>query len=231
MRCSLPRDCRQRLLDTFRACRTGGVCITKQLKIMLTERELDDANAYGEFLRVAIHEKEMPASARVRASGGCLLIAQDHHHAILVLFGAKLYASAFALIRIAFEAYVRGEWLSVCATEEQVEKFMDGKEPPKIGVLLEALEKTPAFQEQVLSRIKKQSWDAMCAYTHTGGLHVQRWITADGIEPNYSREEVLEVLKFADIIVSLSVLGALTLAGDDQTAQVVFNHYKARMGE
>lgn len=71
----------------------------------------------------------------------------------------------------------------------------------------------------------------MCSYTHTGGLHVQRWITADAIEPNYSKEELLEALRFADIIASLSVLGVLTLANDDKMAQKVLDRYKARMEE
>lgn len=198
---------------------------------MLTDQEINAANEYGEFLRLAVHEKQMPANARVRASGGCLIITQDHHHAIVVLLTARLYASAFALVRVAFEAYVRGEWLNLCATDTEVERFLNAKEPPKIGVLLDDLEKTPAFQDQVLSRIKKQSWDTMCSYTHTGGLHVQRWITADALEPNYSRDELLEVLQFADTIVSLSVLGVLALAGDEEAAQKVLNRFKVRMGE
>jgi len=198
---------------------------------MLSDSELNAANAYGEWLRLAVHERELPANPRVQAAGGCLAIAQDHHHAIVVLLDSRLYASVFALVRIAFEAYVRGEWLGLCATDAAVKKFLRGKEPPKIDVLLEALEKTPAFQEQALSRIKKRTWRAMCSYTHTGGLHVQRWITADAIEPNYSKEELLEALRFADIIASLSVLGVLTLANDDEMAQKILDRYKARMKE
>lgn len=138
---------------------------------MFSANELNAANAYGEWLRVVVHERALPANPRVKASGGCLAIAQDHHHAIVVLLDSRLYASVFALVRIAFEAYVRGEWLGLCATDAEVEKFLSGKERPKIGILLEALEKTPAFQDQALSHIKKRTWDAMCAYTHTGGLH------------------------------------------------------------
>jgi hypothetical protein len=56
----------------------------------------------------------------------------------------------------------------------------------------------------------------MCDYTHTGGLHVQRWNTSDAIEPNYDDAEILEVLKFAELIGSLSVIGLAQLAGDDE---------------
>lgn len=196
---------------------------------MLSDNQLNAANAYGEWLRLAVHERELPSNPRVRASAGCLAIAQDHHHAIVVLLDARLYASTFALVRVAFEAYVRGEWLALCATDTEVRKFLKGKEPAKIDTLLEALEATPTFQEQALSRIKKRTWKSMCAYTHTGGLHVQRWNTADAIEPNYSVEELLEALRFADIIASLSVLGVVTFMDDEVLAQKVLDRFKTRM--
>jgi hypothetical protein len=205
------------------------------LEVMLTDNELNAATAYGEWLRLAVHERELSASQRVRAAAGCLAIAQNHHHAIVVLLHSRLYASVLALVRVALEAYVRGEWLWLCATDAEVRRFLKGREPPGINLLLEALEKTPAFQEQALSKIKKRIWKSMCGYTHTGGLHVQRWMTADGIEPNYSKEELLEALlealRFADIVASLSVLGVLTIANDDVTAQKVLDRYKARMEE
>jgi hypothetical protein len=134
-------------------------------------------------------------------------------------------------VRVAFEAYVRGEWLALCATDTEVRNFLKGKEHAKIDALLEALEETPTIQEQALSRIKKRTWKSMCAYTHTGGLHVQRWNTADAIEPNYPVEELLEALQFADIIASLSVLGVVTFMDDEVLAQKVLDRFKARMAE
>ena len=111
-----------------------------------------------------------------------------------------------------------------------IKQFWSGKEPPKIDKMLADLEATSSFKEKVLSQIKKRSWKAMCSYTHTGGLHVQRWNTADGIEPNFSREEVLEVMKFAETIGSLSVIGIARLANDDELAANTLNGYKKRVG-
>ena len=68
----------------------------------------------------------------------------------------------------------------------------------------------------------------MCAYTHTGGLHVQRWITAESIEPSYSSEEIAEVLFFAELIGTLAVLGFATLRNDDRLGKHVFNAYQKR---
>lgn len=69
---------------------------------MLSDAQLNAANAYGEWMRLAIHERELPGSLRVRAACGCLATAQDHHHAIIVLLDSRLYASVLALVRVAF---------------------------------------------------------------------------------------------------------------------------------
>lgn len=190
--------------------------------------ELESANVFGEFLRLAVHEKPLPATPRVQAAAGCLIIAQDHHHAIVVLLG---YASVFALIRIQFEAYIRGEWLSVCATDLEVTKFLRGDEPLKLTAMISALERTTAFQDQILSKIKTTSWASMCGYTHTGGLHVQRYLTTDSIESSFAWTEILEVLNFSEIIVSLSVMGVLLLAQDETGAISIMERFKARMLE
>ena len=134
-------------------------------------------------------------------------------HKIIMLLGARLYASCFALLRVAFEAYVRGEWLALCTTDTQVQKFLGGWEPPNIDKMLGALARKNAFEDGRLSLIKNRNWKALCGYTHTGGIQVQRWNTSDGIEANYSTAELLEVLRFAEIVATLSVLGVLVLGG------------------
>lgn len=186
----------------------------------------DFLNAIG----AAIHECDLPATSRVRAAASCLAIAQDHHHGIVVLLDHHRYASAFALVRVALEAYVRGEWLAACASEDQVDDFWKGEEPPRFGELLTQLEATETFEEMVLSKIKKNRWRQMCAYTHTGGLHVQRWNTKSGIEPNYSEQEIREVLSFAETIGALAVIGVASLANDVSAANGVLEQFRRRMG-
>lgn len=186
---------------------------------------------YLNWLGSCIHECDLPANDRVRAAVSCLAIAQDHHHGILILIDHERYASAFALLRVAFEAYVRGEWLAACATDEEVHSFIHGKEPPKFRLLLERLEKTEGFQQQVLSMIKAHAWDAMCAYTHTGGLHIQRWNSAEAIEPQYEEQEIREVLSFAETIGSLAVIGVAKVADDVDAARKVLDGYKLRIAK
>jgi hypothetical protein len=157
-----------------------------------------------------------------------LALAQEHHYSIVFLVENHLRGSAFALVRPAFEAYIRGEWLALCATDTIVESFWAGGKPPKIDKLLAELEQTPAFSENVLSSIKARSWRAMCDYTHTGGRHIQRWNSAYAIEANYDDGETLEVLSFSAIIGSLSVLGLATLAGNNELALRVLEKVRQR---
>ncbi|NKE65362.1 hypothetical protein RAMLITH_05975 [Ramlibacter sp. RBP-2] len=196
---------------------------------MATTFKLDSgAVDYLNWIGRSIHECDLPANSRVRAAASCLAIAQDHHHAIVVLLDHSLFASSLSLVRCEFEAYVRGEWLALCATDDEVEAFTQGAEPPPMRTLLEQLEQTPAFSAKVLSKIKANAWKAMCAYTHTGGLHIQRWVTEEAIEPNYSADEIQEVLSFAETVGSLAVVGVAYLANDDKVAESVLAKFTER---
>ena len=186
------------------------------------------AAEYMEWLRVAQHERKLPANDCTRAAVPCFGIAQDHHHAIVVLLRNRLYASCFALVRVAFEAYIRGEWLATCATDAELQRFLQNHEPPPLNCLIAKIEEKPDFSHGVLSAIKRQHWSSMCAYTHTGGLHVQRWITADAIEPSYTPEEIQEVLFFAELIATMAALGFADLAADEALAKSIAIHFQAR---
>lgn len=197
---------------------------------MISAERIHDAGSYVEWLRLAVHEKSLPANNRTRAAGSCFAIAQDHHHSIILLVEHDLFASSFALLRSEFEAYVRGQWLAHCASDAEIEKYIQGWEPPRIDELLTAVEQTPGFSEKVLSRVKAQGWKTMCAFTHTGSLHVQRWNTCDGIEPNYTPDEVLEALAFAEAMGALAVLGIAELRHDAELAERILKKVKERAG-
>jgi hypothetical protein len=189
---------------------------------------LAGAGDYVEWLRLSVYEKPIPSTNRARAAAACLALAQQHH-SIVLLCEHRLYGSAFALVRVSFEAYVRGEWLISCATDEQVDYFFTAKEPPKLDILIGQIEIQPTFSEGTLSALKARHWKSMCAYTHSGGLHVQRWQTPDGVEPNYSLDEVDEVLLFAEIIGSLAAIATLALSSDENTAELLLKRFKERV--
>ncbi|KAB0670548.1 hypothetical protein F6V30_10450 [Oryzomonas sagensis] len=191
---------------------------------MVTPERIREAGEFVEWLRQSIHEQQLPSNNRVRAAAPCYAIAQDHHHSIVLLIENRLYASSFALIRLEFEAYIRGLWLSQCATDVRVDRFISGKKCKflETNSLISDIEKNYKENEKTLSKIKKQGWDSMCAYTHTGGIHVQRWNTSEAIEPNYSKEEVEEVLNFSEMFGALATIGIAELGGLENIARKVF---------
>jgi hypothetical protein len=169
----------------------------------------------GHWLAAELNDLSLPASLRHRSSAACLSVTQDHQLAITSLIEQGLYSSAFALIRPLFESYVRGLWLAHCASDKELDAFSKGGEPPGITKLLAAIEALPSFADGRLSNIKAQSWNAMCEFTHTGSLQVQRWNTESSIEQNYPPEELIEALSFSGAIALLSGIGMATLAANE----------------
>lgn len=189
---------------------------------MITPARIKSALTDAEWLSAALHEKEHSATARNRAAIPCLLIAQQHHHSILLLIGEKLYASAYALLRSSLESYVRGMWLALCASDEEVKEFWAGTVPPNLKHLIRRLEHLPSFTGGALSKITNEFFSELCDFTHTGGLHVHRWNASMHIEPTYEPEEIAYVLTSAEIIGSLAVIGTATIANDVELARSVF---------
>ena len=177
---------------------------------------LANAEELMSFVAVTLHELVMPANPRSRVATACLGVALDHHHAITILVANDRMASAFALARPVFESFLRGTWLTHCATDQQVESFSTGTSPPKVDRLLEDLESKPGYDGRVLSAIKASSWNSMCAYTHTGGLQIQRWQTESSVEPKYSNDEVEEVLAFSNLFASLSAVEMVGISGSGE---------------
>jgi len=176
----------------------------------MTPERIAAAEEFGAELHRLTNEIEMWQTEKNRAAAASFCIAQDHHAAIVSLMKSTFYSSSFALLRSLFEAYLRGLWLKHCATDEQVSAFFRGGEPPK--TMVAEIESTEAFTSGVLSRIKKKNWSAMCAFTHTGGLHLQRWQSQDCVELTFAPEELEECLNCAELFGAMAGLEIVQLS-------------------
>lgn len=163
----------------------------------------------------------MPSNLRNRMAGACFAIALEHHQAVTVLAAQKqpLYSSAFALVRPTYESYVRGMWLSHCAEDTQVETFAKDGKVPRMESLARAVEIVGNLDRTQLSGIYASNWSAFCSFTHSGGLHAQRWNTSEAIESNFSDAEVREVLQFTSAMALLAAIGVAALGSNETLAQ------------
>jgi hypothetical protein len=97
--------------------------------------------------------------------------------------------------------------------------FSKGGKPPDAASLVTAVEKVGAFDGMQLTGVYKKQWSSLSSYTHTGGLQVQRWNTAEAIEPRFEDTEVAEVIDFTAAIAILSALSMASLAKNEALAQ------------
>lgn len=123
------------------------------------------------WIRASLEGLEIKGDHRHRIPGQLFDLSIEHHAGIITLISMATYASAFALVRCAFECFVRGAWIHYCASEQEIEAFVEKDTiAPKFGDLIKAIEERPEFSVKFLSTVKQSAWSAMNGYTH-GGVH------------------------------------------------------------
>ena len=139
-------------------------------------------------------------------------IALEHRAAALLLVGISARTSAMALLRPVFEAYIRGYWMAVCATDEAAQAFMQGRGSPSLDSMVSALKKRTAAGA-VLDRLRISHGPQFHDYTHGGGRQVSRWLKPDDIGPNHTDEEMASVVSYLDSIGLMVCIARELLAG------------------
>jgi hypothetical protein len=148
-----------------------------------------------------------PTSDRNRVAVSLYHLCLEHHQAIHTLVDHGVIGSAFALVRPQLEAYVRGAWFAACATNRQVARFLKNEDPPKIGVLIEDLEKRAAYKDGSLRRMKAELWDTLCGFTHGGLIQVLARNKDDEIAQRYNLPHITALIKASPILSYLACVG------------------------
>lgn len=193
--------------------------------MMISNKDIQKSEKLIQWMDRQIDGLKIPSDLRSRLAVGCLDMTLEHQKAILVLITKQLYGSAFALVRSLYESYIRGIWLQHCATESQLAQFQKGK-IPDFHLLLDDIEKLDGFENGFLTEFKKNSWSRMNGFTHTGIEQVTCRNTADSIEPNYDKDEVMESIDFSNGIACLSAMAICRLANDGSLAKDILNKHK-----
>lgn len=158
------------------------------------EALLERHHEFDQRIRRALttHTYPVPTTVRTNASWGLCKIALQHGAGFRVLFANQLPASAFALVRLQFEAALRASWLMFAAEEAWVVRFGSPvdetvlTEPEKFPHVyqmlsdLEASQSTPVNLHLSLSTLKNKSWETLNSYTHGGLRSISRVL--DGFE-------------------------------------------------
>jgi len=170
----------------------------------------------------------LPDDTRNRVSAALLHLALEHHGAIQVLVSyepSPLYGSAAALLRPQFEGCIRGIWYHRCASEQDLDKFIKGVEPPGINKLISDIEALPGYEEG-LQATKKSVWKIMSGLIHGGSAQVASRNSATEIAVNYSDDQVRGILYWACTVTLLVSVAFATLLDNNAMANELLSTYR-----
>ncbi len=160
---------------------------------------------------------ELPSDKRSLLVQGCFDVALEHQAAIALLDSSKLHGSMLALLRVLTEAVVRGLWLYHCASENNLAQFKKGKVKSH-GQLITEIENKIGDKNRTLSLMKKNSWNAMNEFTHTGYSQIVRRHNIGTVGANYSEQDLSQTLAATG---ALGLLAASQLAAMGNKTDVV----------
>ena len=196
---------------------------------MNIQDNISKSEALIQWMDQRIDGLEISSDERTRISAACFDITLEHQKAIVLLVANQLIGTAFSLVRLLFEAYIRGLWLGKCASDQEIEKYKKNRLDKTFATLIQEIEQIEGFQEGVLSKAKTANWKAMNSYTHSGFFQSVRRNKDDTIEPNYDADEILEVLGFTNSIGMLTALQVSLMAGDEEFAKDLLKRSKTEL--
>ena len=162
------------------------------------------------------------AHSRSQLAVSCFYVALQHQRAIVLLIEHNLHGSVASLVRILFDAYIRGLWLFRCASADDLEYFKKEDDLKKnFEDRIKDIEKRSGDDEMILSMIRSKAWSAMCSYTHTGMSQLSRYNSSQAIEQNFKEDEIIEALNFANVFGLLSALWMVSISGNDDLMNVL----------
>src|SRR5262245_40880213 len=177
---------------------------------------IDDLIAHGVQVRTRLREMlarhQYPGTTKNLVLMAYVDLGLEHHDAIWRLTEARRHGSAFALVRLVFDAMQRGYWINKCASEKQIEAALydEFKFPPTDKLLADIKREylapiqsgaSPVTPEQadLFIAMLKDIWRFASSYTHSGSLQLsRRFKFSDGhVKPDYNQGEIAQVLRLA----------------------------------
>lgn len=167
----------------------------------------------------------LPTRKRIQLAVPCFHAAIRHQQAVICLVDDDLAGSALALGRVVVEAYARGLWLAVVATEDEVDAA-GRDEFPGFGVVVRALETNG---DGHLSVIKGAIWSRLCSYTHGGYGQIGARLSESGVDDRFPPEEVEQVVYLSNFCALASACGIAELSENKATIAETLKRLKEEM--
>jgi hypothetical protein len=159
------------------------------------QKEISCSRKFGERLEaIVVSKNQFPTGDR-----NVLLIAYwalmfDYHKGILSLSESEFFGAAFALVRPVIEAVVRAH-VTLMGSDEDLASIQKDEYKvnfKEIGKKIDAAFHMEGLMENFLNDVTRS---ALHSYTHSGLLQLGRRFEGNDITPNYSDDEIIEVVR------------------------------------
>ncbi|MEO8388394.1 hypothetical protein [Polaromonas sp.] len=159
---------------------------------------------------------QVTVNGRSELAIACFYVTWQHQAAITRLCEVGLFAPAQALLRCAWESWVRGMWLYEVATPEQLLSFKQGGDPPNHQQLLEGIESKQGLEPGLMLSLHKLQFRTLCDFTHTGISQLVSQFSDGAMQARLSDDEIRILLLRANTL-ALAALGQTALTKNNQT--------------
>jgi hypothetical protein len=158
------------------------------------EKEIELATKFGTKAEELVLEKgQCPMGKRETPLMGYWSLAMEFHKAILSLIADKFCGAAFALERPLIEATVRAH-LVISGSDGTLKKILEDEYRTNFKTVGEEID-TFFGLEGSFAKFMTGAKDALHGYTHMGMHQLSRRFKGADLVPNYSEEEITEVIR------------------------------------
>ena len=162
----------------------------------------------------------------------------DNQKAIYDLVNLGHIGPASALLRVLFEAHVKGIWLYSCATDEQISQFkndslkseINPKWDLKFYEMIDAIEVENPNLNGALRKFKEAHWKGLNSLTHSGVMQFSYEFENGEMRKKYSNDLPNTLLNFSERFAISSLSNVGKIVGSTDIIKCSINLSRERLG-
>lgn len=184
---------------------------------------------FAEWVGTCVDSLSVSSEPRAQLAGAALSVSLSHHVAIAGLVKYSQTASACALLRPQIDAYLRALWIAFIIPDEHLRQVCRGRgrRPPDGMAIMKILEDKGHFEPNTLYTIGRKTWHVLCDFTHCGPQTLFRHLGYDSIGPNFSADEIVEMLAASNAWASMAAIALAEIADRKDLVLLVLERAKS----
>jgi hypothetical protein len=188
---------------------------------------ITSSKGYVRAIHTWLKGSRFPAKSKLAAVQ--MMVALEHHQAIVLLVPNHRVSSAAALLRPQYESVVRSIWVSRCCEQSMKQSIVeDDKYPLAIGKMIEQLESAAPVIGSLLRKYHEMNWSSFNSLTHGGQLQLMRHFSSEAPEPAFDRDAA-QVLALSNGLTHNGLIELSVLARNMQIAEKSRQYYSAHL--